>query len=71
MIQHDQQSRWKAWMRVLAVDIRAVSLEYVATIAVAVHRRHETRCFLHRYAPVGGRPDLQPALNPSTPMSGH
>jgi hypothetical protein len=26
MIQHDQQSRWKAWMRLLAVDIRPVSM---------------------------------------------
>jgi hypothetical protein len=26
MIQHDQQSRWKAWMRMLAVDIRPVSM---------------------------------------------
>jgi hypothetical protein len=25
MIQHDQQSRWKAWMRMLAVDIRPIS----------------------------------------------
>ena len=26
MIQHDQQSRWKAWMRMLAVDIRPISM---------------------------------------------
>jgi hypothetical protein len=26
MIQHDQQSRWKAWMRMLAVDIRPMSM---------------------------------------------
>jgi hypothetical protein len=26
MIQHDQQSRWKAWMRMLAVDIRPISV---------------------------------------------
>ena len=26
MIQHDQQSRWKAWMRLLAVEIRPISM---------------------------------------------
>src|ERR1700684_747881 len=26
MIQHDQQSRWKAWMRMLAVEIRPISM---------------------------------------------
>ena len=26
MSQHDQQSRWKAWMRMLAVDIRPISV---------------------------------------------
>lgn len=26
MIHHDQQSRWKAWMRMLAVDIRPISM---------------------------------------------
>jgi hypothetical protein len=26
IIQHDQQSRWKAWMRLLAVDIRPISM---------------------------------------------
>ena len=26
MIQHDRQSRWKAWMRMLAVDIRPISM---------------------------------------------
>jgi hypothetical protein len=26
MIQHNQQSRWKAWMRMLAVDIRPISM---------------------------------------------
>jgi hypothetical protein len=26
MIQHDQQSRWKAWMRMLAVNIRPISM---------------------------------------------
>jgi hypothetical protein len=26
MIQRDQQSRWKAWMRMLAVDIRPISV---------------------------------------------
>jgi hypothetical protein len=26
MIQHDQQSRWKSWMRMLAVDIRPISM---------------------------------------------
>ena|SRR5882724_2919522 len=26
MIQHDQQSRWKAWMRLLAVDIRPICM---------------------------------------------
>jgi hypothetical protein len=25
MIQHDQQSRWKSWMRMLAVDIQPIS----------------------------------------------
>jgi hypothetical protein len=56
MIQHDQQSRWKAWMRMLAVDIRAVSVEYVATIAVAVDRPHEARCSIRGDATVGGAP---------------
>jgi len=26
MIQHDQPSRWKLWMRMLAVDIRPISV---------------------------------------------
>jgi hypothetical protein len=26
MIQYDQQSRWKVWMRMLAVDIRPISI---------------------------------------------
>ena len=26
MIQRDQRSRWKAWMRMLAVDIRPISM---------------------------------------------
>ena len=55
MIQHDQQSRWKSWMRILAVDIRPIR-EYVAKVAFAVDRRHETRCPLRRDATVGGAP---------------
>jgi hypothetical protein len=43
MIQHDQQSRWKAWMRLLAVDIRPTTMsynrEYVAIVDFAFERR--------------------------------
>jgi hypothetical protein len=54
MIQHDQQSRWKAWMRMLAVDIPAYIHAYVAKVDVAFDRRHETWCPLRRDATVGG-----------------
>ena len=33
MIQHDQQSRWKAWMRMLAVDIRPTSMSTLRSSA--------------------------------------
>jgi hypothetical protein len=62
MIQHDQQSRWKAWMRLLAVDIRPISYEHVAKVDVAFDRRHEPRYPLRCDATVGGAPDLRLAL---------
>jgi hypothetical protein len=51
MIQHDQHSRWKSRMRMLAVVIRPIR-EYVAKVAFAVD--HETGCPLRRDATLGG-----------------
>jgi hypothetical protein len=65
MIQHDQQSRWKAWMRVLAVDIRAVSVSMLRqspSLSIGVTKPGD---FSAAMRPSAGRPDLQPALVPT------
>jgi hypothetical protein len=56
MIQHHQQSRWKAWDATARSRYPGCIREYVATIAVAVDRHHETRCFLCGDATVSGAP---------------
>jgi hypothetical protein len=59
MIQHDQQSRWKAWMRLLAVDIRPISYEHGAKGDFAFDRRHESR-YPPAAIPVGARMPVAP-----------
>ena len=54
MIQHDQQSRWKAWMRMLAVDIRPISVSMLRkspSLSIGV-----TRPGVLSAATVGGAP---------------
>jgi hypothetical protein len=70
MIQHDQQSRWKAWMRMLAVDIRAVSVSMLRqspSLSIGVTKPGALSAAMR---PSVGHPDLQPALIPSTQGSG-
>jgi hypothetical protein len=43
MIQHDQQSRWKMWMRLLAVDIRPISHEHVTKVEFSFDRLPNVR----------------------------
>ena len=65
MIQHDQQSRWKAWMRVLAVDIRAVSVSMLRQspwLSIGVTK---PGAFSAAMRPSERRPDLRPALAPT------
>jgi hypothetical protein len=59
MIQHDQQSRWKAWMQMLAVEIRPISmstLQKSASLSIGVTRpgvlspRHTTVGVAPRFA---------------------
>jgi hypothetical protein len=55
MIQHDQQSRWKAWMRMLAVDIRPISMSMLRnspSLSIGVAKPS----VLRRDATVGGAP---------------
>jgi hypothetical protein len=59
MIQHDQQSRWKAWMRLLAVDIRADIHEYVAKVDFAFDRSTNRGVLSAAMRPSVGRPDLR------------
>jgi hypothetical protein len=70
MNQHDQQSRWKAWMRLLAVDIRPISMSTLRkptslSADFAFDRRHETSCPLRRDETAGGAPDLRLTLFPT------
>jgi hypothetical protein len=68
MIQHDQQSRWKAWMRTLAVDIRPIStsmLRKSPSLSIGVAKPS----VLRRDATVGGAPDLRLALIAPTDRS--
>jgi hypothetical protein len=56
MIQHDQQSRWKAWMRLLAVDIRPMStsmLQKSTSLSIGVQTEVS---FLPRYDRRWGAP---------------
>jgi hypothetical protein len=70
MIQHDQQSRWKAWMRMLALDIRAVSVSMLRqspSLSIGVTKPGALSAAMRQSV---GRPDLQPALIASTQGSG-
>jgi hypothetical protein len=68
MIQHDQQSRWKAWMRLLAVDIRPITMsynhEYVAKVDFAFDWRTNRGVLSAAMRPSVGRPDLRLAHTP-------
>ena len=55
MIQHDHQSRWKAWMRLLAVDIRPVSMSTLR-MSTSPRSAYEPRVPFCRGATVGGAP---------------
>jgi len=70
MIQHDQQSRWKAWMRMLAVDIRAVSASMLRQSPSLSIGATKPDAFSAAMRPSVGRLDLQPALIPPTHGSG-
>ena len=53
MIQHDQPSRWKSWMRILAVDIRPISvntLQKLPSLSIGVTKPG----VLGRDATIGG-----------------
>ena len=73
MIQHDQQSRWKAWMRLLAVDIRPIPMSYnhgyVAKVDFAFDWRTNRGVLSAAMRPSVGRPDLRLALIPPTHRS--
>ena len=62
MIQHDQQSRWKAWMRMLAVDIRPISMSILrnsTSLSIGVTKPGFLSAAMR---PSVGRPDLRLAL---------
>jgi len=62
MIQNDQQSRWKAWMRMLAVEIRPISmstLRWSASLSIGVMKPSVLPA---RHTTVGVAPDLRLAL---------
>jgi hypothetical protein len=64
MIQHDQQSRWKAWMRMLAVDIRPISVSMSRqshSLPIGVAKPGVLSAAMR---PSVGRPDLRLALIP-------
>jgi len=61
MIQHHQQSRWKAWMRMLAVDIRPISVSMLRkspslSIGVTNQVSSPPRCDRRWGAPICDRP---------------
>jgi hypothetical protein len=64
MIQHEQQSRWKAWMRMLAVDIRPISMSMLrksTSLSIGVTKSGVLSAAMR---PSVGRPDLRLALIP-------
>ena len=69
MIQHDQQSRWKSWMRILAVDIRPISVSMLPkspSLSIGVTKPGVLSAAMR---PSVGRPDLRLALIPPTHRS--
>jgi hypothetical protein len=70
MIQHHQQSRWKAWMRMLAVDIRPISVSMLRkspSLSIGVTKPGVLSAAMR---PSVGRPDLRQALIPPTHRTG-
>ena len=68
MIQHDQQSRWKAWMRMLAVDIRPISMRMLRkSPSLSIGSRNQVSFAAMR--PSVGRRDLRLALIAPTDRS--
>jgi hypothetical protein len=64
MIQHDQRSRWKAWMRMLAVDIRPISMSMLresTSLSIGVTRPGVLSAAMR---PSLRRPELRRALIP-------
>jgi hypothetical protein len=64
MIQHHQQLRWKAWMRVLAVDIRPITMSMLRksiSLSIGVTK---SGVLSDAMRPSAGRTDLRLALIP-------
>ena len=58
MIQHNQHSRWKSWMRMLAVDIRPISMSMLrksTSLSIGVTKSG----VLGRDATAGGAPRFE------------
>ena len=71
MIQHDQQSRWKAWMRMLAVDIGPISMSMLrrsTSLSIGVTKPGVLSAARR---PSVGRPDLRLALIPPAHETRH
>jgi len=61
MIQSENHSRWKSWMRMLAGDLRTID-EIVTTVNRSIERHHDLRRLCGRKLTVDGTRRLTPGL---------